>query len=345
MPSGMDSYLTLYEMLDRVGVRNVRDLARLKSHHKDVSPQLGISSDDYGWVTDIFLEAKACFYQQLERVKALKGPVLCFPYAHDRVTDFDFHNVRAKYSCYLPDLSVHVCGSLVEDLPTQGTPTRYFLYRDYLFLLLFLKPLIVNNMAIVVPRRYAVYDYYGSTKRSIQEVYGHNDIIEIDVLKPLYIPQVLQAGHGIPDAAPGALALPYLERVDLERYVDVVQNNRDLFSKVSAEFRCAIDAKGGDSFIPSWVQAYNSALVDVQLAYEKASSELHRKGIDVAVGLTLTVFSLVFPGLSETTRAALAALGSSKSVSDGLGWISDFRRLPGSLRDRAGWFLWRSQKK
>jgi hypothetical protein len=234
---------------------------------------------------------------------------------------------------------------LTEDLPARGSPAEYFIYHDYLYLLLLLKPLVIHNMAIVVPRSYRVYDYLASTKRSIREIYDQKDIIEIDVLNTPHMPQVLQAGHGIPDAAPGALALPYLERIDLQRYVDVVQNNRDLFSKVSTEFRSAIEGKGGDAFISSWVQAYNSALVDVQLAYEKASSELHKKGIDVAVGLTLTVFSLVAPGLPETTRAALAALGSSKSVSDGLGWISDFRRLPESLRDRAGWFVWRSQRK
>src|SRR5207253_423535 len=140
--------------------------------------------------------------------------------------------------------------------------------------------------AIVVPRRYAVYDCQGlgSTKKSIRELYECQQVIDIDLLKPPHVPQSLQITQADSEIMPGCICLPYLEHIDLERYVDVVQNNRDLFTKVSSEFRNAIEDKHGGGFIPAWVQAYNNTVVDIQIAYEKASNELMKKGISVVVG-------------------------------------------------------------
>ncbi|HEV3040228.1 MAG TPA: hypothetical protein VHA33_20860 [Candidatus Angelobacter sp.] len=262
------------------------------------------------------------------------------------MTDFTFHEIRAKYSCYLPDLSVHVCGALLQQ-ETESSGYEYFVYYDYLYLLLRLKPLMMQNMATVVPRRYAIYDWrfdYGNTRKSIHEVYDRQQVIDIDILKPPNVPHVFQGKKEISELLPGAFALPYLEKIDLERYVDIVQKNRDLFAKISNEFRNSLEKEGGD-FITAWVHAYNDALVDIQIAYEKAVKELNRNGISATVGLAITAFSLWMPGLSEAARAALAAIGSSKTIADGLGWIGDLRRLPESLRDKAGWLLWKSQRK
>ncbi len=341
----MNAYSPLYEILDSHHIKHASDV-------KHLIPEIAaggareITSRKYGWIKEFVIEARKCFESERKRIIGFGNPMLCFPYEHYREGITEFLDLRGKYSCYIPDISIHQGGSirLVEENDQDHV---YHVNFDYIFQLLHLKPLVQNGLAIVIPYRYREYYEDSGDEATIISPYfiwKESEIITVETKFPKQASNFLKDTKSNAEFFPSGLAMPILDGINLERYVEIVMTNRDVFGKASSKFRNGFNKSADETYISNWIQDYAESLLEIEIVYRTEMEKLKRKGIETSIGLTLTAISMLAPGLPEPLRTVLATVGSTKTVSDGLQWIGDFRSLKDSNKRETGWLLWRSTR-
>ena len=238
-----DLYQILFEQLAENGIESFETLP---------TGVRDLGSNDYPWIKETLKISRNILRAGLMEMEKI-GPTLTFGH-HPRQTqskycvrqgsslNVSYLERRARYSCLLPGRPIHIAGALRQYHSGSENSTEDAIYTEFLQQLFLLKPLLLNELARLIPCRYV--DYYspfgyGSTKETVSDldldstidIYTEADIDHMSVSKD---PQAYLITPALEYA--GCLS-PIIDSIDLERYVDLVGSHEAEFDRHRTVFQ------------------------------------------------------------------------------------------------------------
>lgn len=258
--------------------------------------------------------------------------------------NLNYYENRAKYSCLLPGKTIHVAGSLINN--ESGSPRaegEIDIYEEYFQQLFLLKPLLLNDMSILIPRRYVdYYGDYGSTKESILNIKNEGKI-NIFTEKDSEFENLNKAGdHSLLKLLEQTpLLSPLAKNIDVEHFVDLAGSHEKEFEMHRNSFMRILRFEK-DTPLKKWIYEYDTSIDQLNYLYTKENEKVQKTGKTILLGTAITLLSLLVPNIPADIKTALAALISGKNVSDSIQWLRQKRSIDESLSNNLGWFLWKA---
>lgn len=336
-------YSEIFDILRREKITGLQDIYKIAHIHPGRNVGY-LEAGEHPWLRPVYRLVFRNYQTLLDQHKNQSFPHLLVrkPIPYGKKTSYleDEKNVSliSKYSCIFPSKILFICNQFIY----YGEDNKdYMIPVDFFVLLFYLKPMLEAGLAYLLPSR--LKDSRWGFPRTIISTYDY-----LETNKPIEIPS-FGYGHrlglekNIDDPSKTLMfEMPWLLGVRLEDYVELAQNNAEIFQiyarSVGQFFRNDITSSGN---VSEWVKELSYSTKELDVLYKNKKQELSRKGMDVAIGATVTVGSLFLPSTMEPIKNVLAATFGSKSILESITWLREYQTAKDTLNNEKGWILWK----
>jgi len=342
IPSSL--YTEVFSVLDQASLSTIYQLIKLGPNSRG---NYLYPSSEFPWALDLAIAVKNIYSETLNFHKNITGPALIHGLMMHDLTRFSWtpgdkiFDFRSRYGCIFPGkilyISYQIC---LNDKRYAEIP------YDFLVLAIWLRPLLENGLALLLPSRIKAYDEDGYN-RTIVDCYYYrfsNKNINID-----------GTGYGIDDFLSlslkeseknsieyNTLMSPMLFGSRIEDQVELALENYDDFKRYfNAVTRYMNRSPSGENAIREWIEEISDKCIQLEQIHKKKQKSLKNIGISSIIGLTLTAASLCIP-MAPELKQFLTTVISSKTVFDGFQYIGSSRDVKKQFSHGQLWAIWKS---
>lgn len=253
-------------------------------------------------------------------------------------------NIFARYSCVFPGQIVYMSRPFLEGSKDQSPV--YAIPLEFLYLLLLLAPMLKSKLAFLVPLNLPPHSTKGEhkSKLNVPEFLKPSRQWSVSAFfSPLLeesstsLSQTIEEQH-TPRGSIQALKMPYLRGVEFNRYVELIKKYPKEFNLYNTLLVKALNKpEASEDEIKEWLREANYRVEKINKHHEKKKHELQSKGVHVGIGTLFTVGSIFLPGIGEI----ISGLLGRKTISDGINWILDYKKLDQTMSEDDFWLLWK----
>lgn len=316
-----------------------------------------VSSSTYPWVIELYFGFEKDYKKLLDSFTQMNAPRMVYQSPYSIRGTFNSHRewevddkifqFRSNYSCVFPKRVVFLTAPFIRfEAGFFGDVTELAIPLDFFSQLFSLKPALINELTVLLPRWVISRDEDGTISR-------HCGVYNIEESKGTF--SITSGGYGYSQLIETQselkisldnkqlLKTPWLVGGNLQQFVDLVSEHSDEFFLYTSAISKFFDSEDvTEKKLLEWLQNLAIATKELDVAFKRKRQELAWKGVDVGIGVVCTIASLFIPNSYVAAQIAIPTLFGSKTVYDVLTWLRDYKTAKDALGTAQQWLLWRS---
>lgn len=263
--------------------------------------------------------------QQLNHTKqtivSSNGEFFCF----EQSDDIDG---ISKYSCIFPNRTI------IKNCSMVYNPSRPNCINDYLFCAtdvfrqyIRYKPILKNSLALFTP---IIFDL----ENGITETFDRENIAHLFNCGT-------SESNELKDKL--LLTLPWLHNVNIEDYIEIIDNNKKEFENYNLALESIAAATHGRSALSNDVMSkIKEITINLEIALQKKQSAFKKKGITTVLGLCLTAIPLVVPNIGQyIDPKILSTFLGAGTIKDSLALLQQHDEIANLNKENPFWVIWK----
>lgn len=263
-PPTSEIYKSILDILRQEKIRQLSDLKNIEITAQRAGFEF-IESDRYPWAKEIFEIVEREFSSLLTSCQKIPNPKIVsdrlysFAGEHNWTIDDKIFPLRAKYSCFFPKRILYLSHQFIHwDEYGDFCPNDYWIPVDFLSLVIALSPVLLENLAFLLPTRINYIDEIGASSSGAGNTYDYREakgIITIPASGHGYDSlHELMAQGGIVELESQLVETPWLLGARTEDYVELIQKYPDEFYLFSDSLGKFINGSNNPEILAEWIK-------------------------------------------------------------------------------------------
>lgn len=315
----------IFEILRDAKIYDFSDLVEKPLTHGKL-----FSAQKYPWVAEIAENINSLYSKTEDYIGNANGQIFLV----DEIEE-NLHQDILKYSCVFPDRMIMSSG----EFHYLNKPEFAFVDIDFFRKLFWARELLLNGIVHISPfyRCCDIVEGEGDKNKAMLEY------LTLPDQNKKKIAQLDQSGIGgieqIPFVDKVFVALPWLQNVRTQDYLDIINSNQTEFTFFN-NYLAEISQMSENSidFLDKFTKDFNDATTNIQIALDKKKRELKWKGIETILSVCITIIPILFPDIIPQSFSQLFNGGQLKKFVEGFSLVNDFRSIG---KDNPFWVLWK----
>lgn len=315
----------IFEILKDTKIYDFSDLVDKPLTHNRL-----FSAQNYPWIAEVAEIINSLYYTTEAHIGNTDGQIFLV----DEIKESGCQDIL-KYSCIFPDRMIISSG----EFHYLNNPQFALVDIDFFRKLFWAQELLLNGIVHISP-------FYRCCDLVDGEGNKDNAMLEYLTLPDQNMKKIAQldrSGIGgvehIPFVDKVFVALPWLQNACIQDYLDIINSNQTEFIFFNHYLaKLSQLTENSNEYLKKFVQDFNEAAINIQIALEKKKSELKAKGLATAISVCLTAIPMLLPDKIPQTLPIILGGGTVNQFVNQLSLVQDIRSIG---KDNPFWVLWK----